>query len=144
MTPEGMTLVPTRTVFVARSRPERFLHHLARVANAVSNLKTFVPGRKEERFQIELPIRFEGREGIARDVSASGIYFVTDAALEVGQAVKFMLEFANFPGGPIAVDCVARVVRLEEKGTGRGVGASISSFAFHRIPAPGKSDSEHD
>ena len=144
MAPDGMTLVPSRTVCVARSRPECFLHHLARVAIAVSNLKAFVPGRKEERFQIELPIRIEGREGVARDVSASGIYFLTDAALEVGQAVKFMLEFANFPGGPIAVDCVARVVRLEEKGTGRGVGASISSFAFHRIPAPGKSDNEHD
>jgi hypothetical protein len=116
------------------------------VASAVSNLelKAFVPGRKEERFQIELPIRLEGGEGVARDVSASGIYFLTDAALEVGQTVKFMLEFANFPGGPIAVNCVARVVRLEEKGTGRGVGASISSFEFRRVPAPGKSDNEHD
>lgn len=143
MTPGGHD-ASTYKNSICRSLAARTVASTSRVAIAVSNLKAFVPGRKEERFQIELPIRFEGREGVARDVSASGIYFVTDAALEVGQAVKFKLEFANFPGGPIAVDCVARVVRLEEKGTGRGVGASISSFAFHRIPAPGRSDNEHD
>jgi hypothetical protein len=97
-----------------------------------------VPGRKEERFAAELLIRFEGGEGVARNVSANGIYFVTEAALQVGQPVKFTLEFADFPSGPIAVNCVARVVRLEEQGARRGVGASISSFEFHRI-APGKS-----
>jgi PilZ domain len=97
-----------------------------------------VPGRKEERFATELPIRLEGGEGVAHNVSANGIYFVTDAALKVGQPVKFTLEFANFPSGPIAVNCVARVVRLEERGASRGVGASISSFEFHRI-ARGKS-----
>ena len=101
-----------------------------------------MPGRKEERFQIELPIKLEGGDGVARNVSASGIYFVTDVALQVGQPVKFTLEFQDFPSGPIAVNCVARVVRLEERGAGRGVGVSISSFEFHRIPAPGKSSDE--
>jgi PilZ domain len=97
-----------------------------------------VPGRKEERFQTELPIRFESGEGVAHNVSANGIYFVTDAALEEGQPVKLTMEFRDFPSGPIVVNCVARVVRLEEQGTRRGVGASISSFEFTRI-AQGKS-----
>ena len=95
--------------------------------------------RKEERFATEILIKLEGGEGVARNVSASGIYFVTDVALKEGQPVKFTLEFQSFPSGPIAVNCVAHVVRLEEQGARRGVGASISSFAFHRIPAPGKS-----
>jgi hypothetical protein len=98
-----------------------------------------VPGRIEERFETELTMKLEGGEGLARNVSASGIYFVTDVALRVGQPVKFTLQFEHFPSGPIAVNCVARVVRLEERGARRGVGASISSFEFHRIPAPGKS-----
>lgn len=92
-----------------------------------------MPGRKEERFATDLAIMFEGGEGVAQNVSANGIYFVTDAALQVGQPVKFRLEFANFPGGPIAVNCVARVVRVQEQGASRGVGASIASFEFRRI-----------
>lgn len=134
-----MTLVPSKTVLGSRSRPDRLLHHLVPDAVLHQNQKAFVPGRKEERFQTELPVRFEGGEGVTRDVSANGVYFVTDAALELGQVVKFTMEFANFPDGPIVVNCVARVVRLE-KGTRRGVGTAISSFEFRRIPAAAKND----
>ena len=96
-------------------------------------------GRKEERFHTELAVRLEGGEGVTRDVSASGIYFLTDVALEKGQAVNFTLEFRDFPSGPVAVDCSAHVVRVEEQGARKGVGVSISSFEFRRIPASGKS-----
>ena len=77
--------------------------------------------------------------GVVRNVSATGIYFVTDLALEDGQAVEFTLEFPNVTSGPIAVNCIARIVRVEQRGTMRGVAASISSFEFHRVPPPGKS-----
>jgi hypothetical protein len=98
-----------------------------------------MPGRKEERFDTELAVRLEGGAvGVARNVSASGIFFVTEAALERGQAVKFTLEFRDFPTGPIEVNCVARVVRVVEQGPSRGVGASIDSFEFRTLRA-GKS-----
>lgn len=97
-------------------------------------------GRREERFAAELPIRFEGGStGVVRNVSESGVYFVTDAALEEGQAVSFTVEFRDIPSGPIAVNCVALIVRREEQGAGRGVGASISSFEFRRLHVSGKS-----
>ena len=97
-------------------------------------------GRKEERFVAQLPMRLEGGGvGVVRNVSASGIYFVTDVALEQGQPLRFSVEFRDFASGPIAVNCVARVVRLEEQGAERGVGAAISSFEFRRIDATGKS-----
>jgi hypothetical protein len=99
-------------------------------------------GRRDERFQTELRVRLEGGFGLARNVSASGIYFVTDVALQAGQPVSFTLEFEDFPSGPIAVDCIARVVRVEEQGTTRGVGVAISSFEFHRIPSPGESSNQ--
>lgn len=92
-------------------------------------------GRKEERFEIELTVKLEGGgEGVARNVSASGIFFVTDAALEKGQPVKLTLEFQHFPSGPIEVNCSARIVRVEEQGPSRGIGASIDSFDFHTLP----------
>jgi hypothetical protein len=98
-----------------------------------------VAGRKDERFGTELSVRLEGGEGIVRNVSASGIYFVTDVALEEGQPVKFTLDFQNFPTGPISVNCIARIVRVEGQGARRGVAASISSFEFRRIPDSGES-----
>lgn len=98
-----------------------------------------MPGRKEQRFDTELTVRLEGGgEGVARNVSASGIYFVTDAALQAGQPVRFSLEFQEFPSGPIEVNCSARIVRVVEQGTSRGVGASIDSFEFHTLPKAGK------
>jgi hypothetical protein len=101
--------------------------------------KASVAGRKDERFGTELTVKLEGGEGVVRNVSASGIYFVTDVALEEGQPVKFTLDFQNFPSGPISVNCIARIVRVEEQGAGKGVAAAISSFEFHRIPKPGRS-----
>jgi len=102
-----------------------------------------VPGRKDERVGTEFTVRLEGGEGVVRNVSASGIYFVTDVALKEGQPVRFRLDFDSFPSGPIAVNCIARIVRVEEQGARRGVAASISSFEFHRIPKPGESSDEY-
>jgi hypothetical protein len=96
--------------------------------------------RKDERFETELTVHIEGGgDGVMRNVSAGGIYFLTDVALEEGQPVKFTLEFQDFPSGPIEVNCVARIVRVEEQGARKGVAASISSFEFRAIPKPGKS-----
>ena len=102
-------------------------------------------GRREERFATELPMRLEGGgTGVVRSVSESGVYFVTDAALEEGQAVSFTVEFRDLASGPIAVNCVARIVRREEQGTARGVGASISSFEFRRLDASSKSSRQKE
>ena len=100
-----------------------------------------MPGRKEDRFETDLTVSLEGGgEGVARNVSANGIYFVTDAALEHGQQVNFSLQFEDFPSGPIAVHCTARVVRVvEERGTSKGVGAAISSFEFRSLSSAGRS-----
>jgi hypothetical protein len=96
-------------------------------------------GRKEERFDTELAVKLEGGgEAVARNVSASGVFFVTNLALEAGQPVRFSLEFLDFPSGPIEVNCSARILRVEEQGAGKGVGASISSFEFRRLPKAGK------
>jgi hypothetical protein len=93
-----------------------------------------VAGRQEERFETTLAVRLEEGGGIARNVSATGIYFVTDVALEAGATVNLALDFQNFPGGPIQVNCVARIVRVDAQGAKRGVGAAIQSFEFHRLP----------
>lgn len=102
-----------------------------------------MPGRKEERFDTELTVKLEGGgEGVARNVSANGIFFLTEVALQEGQPVKFSLEFQDFPSGPVEVNCSARIVRVEEQGTSRGIGASIDSFEFRTLPRAGGSNQQ--
>ena len=89
-------------------------------------------GRKEERFESTVPVQLERGLAVARNVSATGIYFVTDVTLEKGEPVKFTLEFKDSPGGAIRVSCTAQVVRVERCDGKLGVGASISGFEFIR------------
>lgn len=89
--------------------------------------------RKHERFPSDLRIKLARGEGKVRNVSAGGIYFVTDVPLRTGQEFKFTLEFPDTPGGPIATTCIARVVRREVQGTGYGIGVLISEFDFRRL-----------
>jgi hypothetical protein len=95
-----------------------------------------VAGREEVRVATALRVRFATGEGVTRNVSASGIYFVTDTVFAVGQSIKLHIEFDDLPGGPLAVTCDGRVVRVERDGTARGVAAVISRFEFRRVSEP--------
>ena len=103
-------------------------------------VKPFVAGRKEERVSAELRVAFAGGEGVARNVSASGICFITASEFEEGQPVELHIEFPDFPGGGLEVTCYARVVRVVQEGTSRAVGAAIANFEFRRIAATGRKD----
>jgi hypothetical protein len=98
-----------------------------------------VPGRLEERFESVMPIELENGSGETRNVSASGIYFVTDMALVKGMPVSFTLRFKQASGGPFLLRGEARVVRLEQLGGKFGVGVTISHYEFERTAheAPG-------
>lgn len=133
-----MTNAPAKRVLVARSRRARFVHYRVRMTDP----RALPEARTEERFPTNLSIRLENGVGTMCDVSANGLYFVTDVALQHGQPFKFTLEFPNFTSGPIEVTCSALVVRLEERGVRLGVGASIHSFEFRRIRAAGNSSTE--
>jgi hypothetical protein len=89
-------------------------------------------GRLEERFDTTLAIRLEHGEGVVRNVSASGMYFITDIALEEGAPVTFKLHFAGHPGGTLMLQGRARVVRIEPRDGKHGVGAAVMSFEFVR------------
>jgi hypothetical protein len=92
-----------------------------------------VAGRREERFDTTMPVQLEQGFGVARNVSATGIYFVTDVALEKGMAVSLTLDFKDYPGGLLRVKCTANVVRVEQRDGRIGVGAAITAFEFNRV-----------
>ena len=97
------------------------------------NPKSVADARRDQRFAIDLPIKIELGDGVARNVSASGIYFVTEADLKPGESLKFTLEFSGVQIGMISARCEARVVRVEPQGVEKGVGAVFESIEFHRV-----------
>ena len=85
--------------------------------------------RHEERFLMEVPVILEGGMGLSRDISGSGIYFVTDQPLIPGGSVKFSVKLKHVrPGKPVRLDCQGQVLRVEAAGEKLGVAASISGF----------------
>ena len=92
-------------------------------------METHQNQRHEERFLLEVPVMLEGGVALSRDISSSGIYFVTDQPLAPGGSVRFSVKL-NYvrPGKPVRLDCQGQVLRVEAAGAKLGVAASISEF----------------
>ncbi len=94
-----------------------------------------MPGRLEERFESIMRIELDSGSGETRNVSASGIYFITDVALKEGAPLRVTLSFKRASGGPFLLRGEARVVRIERVGSAFGVGAAISHYELQRADA---------
>lgn len=92
-----------------------------------------VAGRKDERFESDLTITLDQAEATLRNVSASGVYFLTEADVKLGQPLQFTLAFAGAEIGQVWARCEARVVRVEPQGRLHGVGAAFESIEFRRV-----------
>jgi|SRR5688572_12662329 len=92
-----------------------------------------VPGRRDERFKADLTIRFHQADGTLLNVSASGVYFLTDAPLQRGQVLTFTMEFT---GTQCAHTGEARVVRVVPEGARKGVGAVFENIEFEHLSPP--------
>lgn len=88
--------------------------------------------RRDERFDADLTIKLDRGDGLMRNVSASGVYFMTDVDLKPGEALKFTLEFSGLQIGVVSARCEARVVRVDRQGALKGIGAMFESIEFHR------------
>lgn len=84
--------------------------------------------RRAERVEVDYPLRFGAAEGVARDISAGGLYFETEALVVVGQRLRIEMTVNDVPGGTVTVR--ARVCRIDEIGEGRyGVGAILEGLS---------------
>lgn len=80
----------------------------------------FKEHRVEPRERIALPLKFgRGGHGITRDISASGLFFETDRAQQVGSVIDFEIEFDRI-GGLMKFKAQGRVVRIETRGDKTG------------------------
>jgi hypothetical protein len=90
--------------------------------------------RRHERFNTDLTINLDQGDAVMRNVSATGLYFVTDVDLKPGDPLKFTLEFSGLQIGVVSAHCEARVVRVAPDGSLTGVGAAFDSIEFRRMP----------
>jgi len=87
--------------------------------------------RETTRHQIQVPVDFGRGTGISRDISFTGIYFITKELLEPGELLKlaFELEYA-IPGKSLQLDCQGHVLRVEQLGSSFGIAAKIDEVTY--------------
>jgi len=87
--------------------------------------------RASQRIQVEAPVYIGQEKAITRDVSWSGIFFLTDQAFLQGGALNFSLDLDYaLPGKPIRLNCQGVVIRIEQFGEKFGIAAKINDFQY--------------
>ena len=72
-----------------------------------------------------LPVSVGSAAGIARDVSASGIFFEIDAAYTIGSSINFAVKL-DTPSGFMNLKCLGEIVRIEPRDSRMGVAVKIT------------------
>ena len=94
-----------------------------------------VPGseqRREERVPAALDVTLDGAKGVTRDVSASGIFFETDAEYAAGSDISFSVNLET-PGGKMVLNCKGAIVRVERGADRLGVAVRITESSIREI-----------
>jgi hypothetical protein len=88
--------------------------------------------RRDDRVAAEVPVRINGKVvGTTRNLSMSGVYFVTQREIASGQKIRFLLDLES-PGGPLVLSCAGTVLRVETCEGIRGVAVSLDSSRLQR------------
>lgn len=99
--------------------------------------------RATRRFTMMLPVKVRlpehddgsERTGETRDVSYRGLYFVTEASVQPGSSIEFVLTLPQqiTLAGDVHIRCYAHVLRVEPHNASSGVAARIDRYEF--LPA---------
>ncbi len=88
--------------------------------------------RKGARYAMKIPIRVSDiGVGSTIDISASGVAFVIDVALEPGSVIDFAMR-AEERVGSMELQCGGRVVRVERRGPSLFAAATIENLAVSK------------
>ncbi|MGK2944155.1 MAG: PilZ domain-containing protein [Desulfuromonadales bacterium] len=85
--------------------------------------------RASQRIQVEMPVYIGHETAVTRDVSSTGIYFLTDQSFAEGVDLNFSLDLSYaLPGKPVKLYCLGEVIRIERHGEKFGIAAKINDF----------------
>ena len=85
--------------------------------------------RGADRFDTELPVEMAGAKGLTRNISATGVYFETQALQEPGSHVNFTVE-VTVRGEVLKLGCEGEVVRVDHKDGMIGIAAKLGRSFF--------------
>ena len=88
--------------------------------------------RGKERHKVDLPATLGTGTGVARDLSASGLFVETDACLAVGSQMAITIDLET-AGGTLRLTCEAQVARTDTSNGKRGIGARILSCELQPV-----------
>jgi hypothetical protein len=87
--------------------------------------KNEVGKKRAERVSRELPVNLGNASGTTRNLSATGVFFETDATYPLlSSSMRFEMEF-DTPDGRVLVKCLGEIVRLEPRNQKVGVAVKI-------------------
>jgi hypothetical protein len=87
--------------------------------------------RVAPRFTADMPVLAGGGQGVARDLSSSGVFFETNGSFSAGQPIEFSIVLEHlYPDRPVRLNCKGSIVRVEQKGTKVGVATTIDSYTI--------------
>jgi PilZ domain len=99
---------------------------------------TVIEQRKNQRFDLRLPFEIIGgarrtkSKGETRNVSSAGVLFTSQAPIEVGESIEYLLTFPRVPGSRVDVRlrCIGKVVRREDPPS--AFAATLERYEFLR------------
>ena len=81
--------------------------------------------RREDRMFARRLVRLDRGTGVTRNISASGVFFVTGGDYVPGNKINFTIELAGLRGGTLMLRSWGKIVRIEIRRGIVGVGAKI-------------------
>ncbi len=87
---------------------------------------------REERIPTTRPVHLDQGAGITLNVSASGVFFETDASNRSGSEISFSIELES-PQGKMMLRCQGQIVRVEQKDGKVGVAAKIIESRLEQV-----------
>jgi hypothetical protein len=74
---------------------------------------------------MDVPVRLGEHEGLTRDVSTRGLYFIAPVEMSPGAPIEMDLSLPSARTGPLSIRLKARIVRLDDLGETKGFAAEI-------------------
>jgi hypothetical protein len=85
--------------------------------------------RLADRFDSLLPIELNGKQGLTKNISATGVFFETQTDQVPGSTVQFVVE-VDVQGQKLKMVCKGEVVRVDHKDGVMGIAVKLAHSFF--------------
>lgn len=82
--------------------------------------------RTAERFNINCLVTFAEEQRYSRNISTTGIFFISPKELSLKQLISMTIHISNKP----TMQCEGKVIRIEEKNEGFGIAVQFTDSVF--------------